>query len=533
MLDLFRSSYKASLVLFIGFLTIQCALGLYDIEVYRLLGYEENGATYGSKIASLNFMASHFTGNLLRKMAVIHFTEINQDNLSLILKQKTTGILIILPTNKTPAETERAIWDVIESNFMSKVLHIPVYFCWESEVVMKAYNSLQSASQGKKSDDDEAESKFNFIVNSDEPKLASGLFIDDFFGSLEESATGKGSTNPVILVAASYDSYSMVPDLKIGMNEYASGAIGLLNIARHLSQFYKSNHKLKYNVLFYLSGGRTFNYEGLNIWLAKADYAKYVNKIEAAIFLESIGTEPLYVDLYNTDSQASDFESGEIMSTFNDVTKLYDVKTVVTTLPTPLLNNKFPVIRIAHASNVSFANKEQPSLQDNLDQRQLERNILFLTELLIKTSYNIKKDFPVFDHNYIDHEYLKTALDFFSSRPRSVLAVNKDSTFSQDLFRVFSDEIKQANKYTFSHSSPKFYSSKVAKLSVTRTSSPFMDLYIFVGVLTYLWALYTVLNSFNKSSSTVVETPSATRSKEPGSGSATQRSRSNKDKKDQ
>jgi len=403
---------------------------------------------------------------------------------------------------------------------MSKLLHIPIYFCWESDVVTRVYNALASASQGKTKDEEEAESKFNFIVNSEEPKLIPSLLIDDFFGFLEETATGKGSSNPIILVAASYDTYSIVPDLKIGMNEYASGAIGLLSIARHLSQFYKSNHKLKYNILFYLSGGRTFNYEGLNIWLSKADYAKYVNRIEAAIVLESIGTEPLYTDLYNVNNPDSTFADGEIMNIFNNATRLYNVDNVVTKVPTTILNNRFPVIRISHSPNASFASKEQPLMNENIDNKRLEKNILFLTELIIKLSYNIKKDFPVFDQNYIDQEYLKTALDFFSARSRFATAITKDSIFSQDLFRVFSEEVKQPNKNTFTYSSPKFYSSKMAKLTVTRTSSPFMDLYIFMGVLGYLWVLYTVLNSFNKTYSNLSEVPSASKVREAGSSAS-------------
>ena len=54
--------YKIPFSLIIGLLVLQCAFGLHEIEVYRLLGYEENSLNYGSKIASLNFMASHYTG---------------------------------------------------------------------------------------------------------------------------------------------------------------------------------------------------------------------------------------------------------------------------------------------------------------------------------------------------------------------------------------------------------------------------------------------------------------------------------------
>jgi len=340
-------------------------------------------------------------------------------------------------------------------------------------------------------------------VNTDEPKLQGSLAIDDFFGLLDESQVAKGSSssNPIILVVASYDTFSIVPDLRAGLNEYASGAIALLNIARHLSQFYEQNHKLKYNVLFYLTGSRTYDYEGLNIWMSRPENSKVVSRIETAIFLDSLGSnDTLNVNLYNTEELEHDFLQGEIIERFNQTTKLYDIRTNLAKIAKPVFHKKFPVIKISTDKDENLVDNNQPLLDWHFDEKRCERNILFLTEFLIKSAYNIKKEFPVFDHNYIDHEYMKTAVAFFQNRSRFPTAITKDSAFSQDLFQAFSEVTKQPSKSTYTYSSPKFYTSKPAKLSVTRTSSPFMDLYIFGAVLAFLWVLYTVLSSFGTSS---------------------------------
>lgn len=41
---------------------MQLTLALQELEVYRLIGYEENNQVFGSKVASFNLVASHFSG---------------------------------------------------------------------------------------------------------------------------------------------------------------------------------------------------------------------------------------------------------------------------------------------------------------------------------------------------------------------------------------------------------------------------------------------------------------------------------------
>ena len=53
------------------------------------------------------------------------------------------------------------------------------------------------------------------------------------------------SSSPVILVVASYDSFTYVPDAKLGFNQFSSGAIGLLNIAKQLSEYFESNKEIR------------------------------------------------------------------------------------------------------------------------------------------------------------------------------------------------------------------------------------------------------------------------------------------------
>ena len=62
-------------------------------------------------------------------------------------------------------------------------------------------------------------------------------------------------------------------------------------------------------MLFYLTGSKTFNHDGLNTWLNKPENSKYVNKIESVIYLDSLGSEKLNINLFNTEEN---FNTSEV-----------------------------------------------------------------------------------------------------------------------------------------------------------------------------------------------------------------------------
>jgi len=58
-------------------------------------------------------VAAHFAGESLRKLAMIHFGEIDEANLESMFSRKPGGILIILPNQFDDANLESRIWDLI------------------------------------------------------------------------------------------------------------------------------------------------------------------------------------------------------------------------------------------------------------------------------------------------------------------------------------------------------------------------------------------------------------------------------------
>lgn len=54
-------SPKLVLLIVTLFMTFQISHALYELEVYRMFAYEEDGVSYGSKISTFNLVAVHYS----------------------------------------------------------------------------------------------------------------------------------------------------------------------------------------------------------------------------------------------------------------------------------------------------------------------------------------------------------------------------------------------------------------------------------------------------------------------------------------
>lgn len=65
-----------------------------------------------------------------------------------------------------------------------------------------------------------------------------------------------------------YDSHSAVPALSAGSDSNGSGVAALLELLAIFQRFYSnSNTRPKYNVIFLLSTGGKFNFQGSRQWV--------------------------------------------------------------------------------------------------------------------------------------------------------------------------------------------------------------------------------------------------------------------------
>lgn len=120
-------------------LLLRFSLALYEIEVHRMLGYEEGEQWLGSKVHSFTMVAAHYAGESLRRLALIRFQDIDDSSLEDLFQRKPGGILIILPPHFEDRAQELVIWALVYEFIAPRVENMPVYFCWESEELLRLY----------------------------------------------------------------------------------------------------------------------------------------------------------------------------------------------------------------------------------------------------------------------------------------------------------------------------------------------------------------------------------------------------------
>ncbi|KAG7019358.1 Nicalin-1 [Cucurbita argyrosperma subsp. argyrosperma] len=282
------------------------------VDVYRLIHYDISAVPFGSRAASLNHHAAslHFppaaaAADLSRTVFIIPLCELNFTFVKECISQRKRlgGLLILLPKIlgsdgpknddfKCPQNGDGMIKDLLvelERLLIHATLPYPVYFASEGEDINAvladvksndATGQLATATTGG----------YKLVVSVAEPRKLVSSTITNIQGWLPGlKSDGDASQLPTIAIVASYDTFGAAPELSVGSDSNGSGIVALLEIARLFSLLY-SNPKTRgrYNLLFGLTSGGPYNYNGTHKWLQSFDH-RIRESIDYAICLNSIG----------------------------------------------------------------------------------------------------------------------------------------------------------------------------------------------------------------------------------------------------
>ena len=119
-----------------------------EIDLFRLLQFNKNSESFGSQLASLNFLVAHFKGDVQRKVGVIHLKDITESILSDLISKKPTGLIIIIGQKLAISSK---LWSDIQKFFIERPIPIPIYFARESRSLLNWYDELlnQAPEEGK------------------------------------------------------------------------------------------------------------------------------------------------------------------------------------------------------------------------------------------------------------------------------------------------------------------------------------------------------------------------------------------------
>uniref|UniRef100_A0A672MBL1 BOS complex subunit NCLN n=1 Tax=Sinocyclocheilus grahami TaxID=75366 RepID=A0A672MBL1_SINGR len=298
--NMLKWSFPLSLVLFLVLVCPLRAEAAHEFSVYRMQQYDLQGQTYGSRNAILNTEARTVDAEVLsRRCVMVRLADFSYEKYQKALRQSAGAVVIILPQNMStmPQDIVQQFMEM-EPELLATETIVPVYFALEDEELLSIYTQTQisSSSQGSSSAAEvllhtATANGFQMVTSGAQSKAVSDWAIT----SLEGRLTGAGGEDlPTIVLVAHYDSFGVAPWLSYGADSNGSGVAILLELARLFSRLYsyKRTHA-GYNLLFFLSGGGKFNYQGTKRWLEDnldhTDSSLLQDNVAFVLCLDSLG----------------------------------------------------------------------------------------------------------------------------------------------------------------------------------------------------------------------------------------------------
>ncbi|KAL0389970.1 UNVERIFIED_CONTAM: Nicalin [Sesamum calycinum] len=286
------------------------------VDVYRLVQYDLAGVPFGSRLAALNhhagsslFSSSAASGavtDLSRTVLILPVRELNLTFIREYIGQKKPfgGLLLLLPQVFNPQNVDsgggsdhdsatKVIKEVLvelEKLLLHANIPYPVYFGFEDDHVNAVLADVKkNDATGQPAT--ATTGGYKLVVAAPEPKKIASPAIANIQGWLPGlKADGDSNQLPTIAVVASYDTFGAAPALSVGSDSNGSGVVALLEIARLFSVLYSSaKTRGRYNLLFVLTSGGPYNYNGTHKWLRSLDQ-RLRETIDYAICLNSIGS---------------------------------------------------------------------------------------------------------------------------------------------------------------------------------------------------------------------------------------------------
>ncbi|KAK8489187.1 hypothetical protein V6N13_010749 [Hibiscus sabdariffa] len=524
-----ESMYSVISLVFILVACVELCDAAAALNVYRLIQYDMSGSAFGSRFAALNHHAAslHFPSgaDLSRTVLIIPLSELNITFVREYINQKKPlgGLLFLLPEvfnsgnggNKQVHEKEKLknLLAELERLLIHANLPYPVYFAFENDEIDTVLADI------KKNDAigqpaTATTGGYKLVIPTPEPKKVASPTITNIQGWLS-GLKADGDTNqlPTIAIVASYDTFGAAPALSVGSDSNGSGIVALLEIARLFSLLY-SNPKTrgKYNLLFGLTSGGPYNYNGTQKWLRSFDQ-RLRESIDYAICLNSIGgswDNELWIHVSKPPENAY---IKQIFEGFSNVAEELDIKVGLKHKKINISNprvawehEQFSRLRVTAAtlSEIPVAPELLESTGGLFDSRQfvnetvITRGVKLVAESLARHIYGHQgKNVQIFADGgslAVNPAYVQSWLDLLSRTPRVAPFLSKNDPFVMSLKKELADHTDEVNlQHETLEGMFTFYDSTSAILNIYQVASVTFDLLLLLALGSYLIVLFCFL----------------------------------------
>jgi hypothetical protein len=298
----------------------------------------------------------------------------------------------------------------------------------------------------------------------------------------------------------------------VGSDSNGSGVVALLEIARLFSRLY-SNSKTrgKYNLLFGLTSGGPYNYNGTSKWLRSFDQ-RVRESIDYAICLNSVGSWSNDLWMHVSKPPENPYIK-QIFEDFSDVSKEMGVSVRIKHKKINVSNprvaweheqfSRFRVtaLTLSEMSSAPEFLESTGGLHDTRESTDVDsviRTVRLVSESLARHIYGLKgRNIDVFAENSslaINPHYIQSWLDLLSRTPRVAPFLQKNDPFIAALKKELSEHTADVHvQNDVLDGMFTFYDATKATLNVYQVASVTFDLLFLLVLGSYLIVLFCFL----------------------------------------
>uniref|UniRef100_A0A3Q2EHW4 Nicalin n=1 Tax=Cyprinodon variegatus TaxID=28743 RepID=A0A3Q2EHW4_CYPVA len=531
--NMFKSSFPLTFIVFIPAVLILVsplpAEAAHEFTVYRMQQYDLQGQAYGTRNSILNTEARTVEAEVLsRRCVIMRLADFSYDKYQKALRQSAGAVVIILPKNMSamPQDIVQQFME-LEPEMLATETIVPVYFAEEDNELLSIYTQTltSSSSQGSLSAAEvllhtATANGFQMVTSGAQSKAISDWAIT----SLEGRLTGVGGEDlPTIVVVAHYDTFGVAPWLSYGADSNGSGVSMLLELARLFSKLYtyKRTHAA-YNLLFFVSGGGKFNYQGTKRWLEDnldhTDSSLLQDNVAFVLCLDTLGNgDSLYLHVSKPPKEGTPQysllkELETVVSSQYPEVKFSMVHKKINLAEDMLAweherfgIRRLPAFTLSHLP--SHRSAQRSSIMDvrpHVDVSKLSRNTKVVAEALARVIYNLTEKLlqSVFGlpHQQVQEEHLSAVVDWLTAQPRAAQLVDKDSNVVSTLEYHLSHYLKDVKRHYVKADKrdPEFvfYDQLKQTMNAYRVKPAIFDLLLALCIAAYLGMMYLAIQNF-------------------------------------
>ncbi|XP_047660694.1 BOS complex subunit ncln isoform X3 [Tachysurus vachellii] len=532
--NMLKSSFPLTIIVFLPAVLILVsplpAEAAHEFTVYRMQQYDLQGQNYGSRNAILNTEARTVEAEVLsRRCVMMRLADFSYEKYQKALRQSAGAVVIILPKNMSTMPQDIVQFMELEPELMATETIVPVYFALEDDELLSIYTQTQvsSASQGSSSAAEvllhsATANGFQMVTSGAQSKAVSDWAITSLEGKL---AGAGGDDLPTIVFVAHYDSFGVAPWLSYGADSNGSGVAVLLELARLFSRLY--SHKRThagYNLLFFLSGGGKFNYQGTKRWLEDnldhTESSLLQDNVAFVLCLDTLGNgDNLYLHVSKppkegTPQHAVLRELQTVISQQYPELKFSMVHKKINLADDSLAweherfgIRRLPAFTLSHLeSHRSSTRNSIMDLRTHVDLTKLRRNTKLIAESLARVIYNLTEkgtngDLEIFtEQMQVQEDQLLSLVDWLSTQPRAAQLVDKDGSVVSTLEYYLSRYLKDVKRHFIKADKrdPEFvfYDQLKQTMNAYRVKPAIFDLLLALCIAAYLGIVYLAVQHF-------------------------------------